>query len=84
MAIQFPANPVDGDEFSAVGRLFRYTSPPGVWESISSSEAVEAITDYFLDGGFASRVPFSTWDGGSAAVEPTTVDVQGGTLRIIG
>lgn len=84
MAITFPSNPVDGDEFSAAGRLFRYTSPPGVWESIAVSEVDAAITDVFLDGGFSTLVPFSTWDGGSAAVEPTTVDVQGGTLRIIG
>lgn len=39
MAIQFPLNPVDGDEFNAVGRRFRYTSPPGVWESIGSQDA---------------------------------------------
>lgn len=36
MAIVFPDNPSDGDLYDEAGRLFRFTDPPGVWESVGS------------------------------------------------
>lgn len=49
MTIAFPLNPVDGDTFEAADRLFRYTDPPGVWESIGSSDGGLVTPAQFID-----------------------------------
>lgn len=54
MAIAFPSNPVNGEEFIAAGRRFRYTSPPGVWESIGSTPSPE--TDPVFSASVSSGI----------------------------
>ena len=41
MAFVFPDNPSDGDLYEEAGRLFRFTNPPGVWESVGSIDIAD-------------------------------------------
>lgn len=55
--ILFPSNPLDGDLYVSGGRTFRYTDPPGVWETANTlSTGIEEAPE---DG-----TPYSRQDAG--------------------
>jgi len=87
VTIQFPPNPVDGDLFSSSGRLFRYTSPPGVWESVGEIEA-EADPVFSASDAFGyteapqDGKPYARQDLGWVAV-PLTSDLDGGSANTV-